>query len=58
MTAKTVSEVHRNNCEGSVLVSDLRPFTEYFIAITIVMINGENINFDTNINTLSGPILK
>jgi len=58
MTVKTVSEVHQNNCEGSILVSDLRPYTLYLIAIAIVTSNGETIHFDTNIKTLSGPILK
>lgn len=58
MTVKTVNEVHQNDCEGSVLVSDLRPYTVYLIAIAIVTSNGVTINFDININTLNGPILK
>jgi len=58
MTLKTVSEVHQNDCEGSIFVPDLRPFTEYYIATAIVTNNGETIHFNTNINTLSGPILK
>lgn len=58
MTVKTVNEVHQNDCEGSVLVSDLRPYTVYLIAIAIVTNNGVTIDFDININTLNGPILK
>jgi len=58
MIVKTVNEIHRNDCEGSILVSDLRPDTLYLIAIAIVTSNGENIHFDININTLGGPILK
>jgi len=58
MTVKTVSEVHQNDCEGSVLVSNLKPYTVYLIAIAIVTSNGVTIHFDININTLSGPILK
>jgi len=58
MAMKTVSEVHQNDCEGSVLVSDLRPYTAYLIAIAIITSNGVTIHFDININTLNGPILK
>jgi len=58
MTKKTVSEVHENDCEGSVIVSNLRPYTAYLIAIAIVTSNGETIHFDINIKTLNGPVLK
>lgn len=58
MTEKTVRDVHKNDCEGSVLITNLRPYTAYLIAIAIVTSNGETIHFDTNIKTLNGPILK
>jgi len=57
MIVKTVSEVHQNDCQGSILVSDLKPFTLYLIAVAIVTSNGETIYFNTNVNTLGGPIL-
>lgn len=58
MMVKTVSEVHQNNCKGSIMVSNLRPYTLYLIVIAIVTSNGETTYFNTNIKTLGGPILK
>jgi len=56
MKVKLVDELHQDDCVGSILVSDLKPYTSYLVAISIIMSNDQTINFDIPIKTL-GPIL-
>lgn len=56
MEVKSVDELHQDDCVGSILVSDLKPYTSYLVAISIITSNDQTINFDIPIKTL-GPIL-
>ncbi|XP_060848047.1 cytokine receptor-like [Rhopalosiphum padi] len=58
MVMKTVNEFHPDDCKGSILVSNLKPYTEYLVVIAIVTDNDQTLNFDITIKTLRGSILK
>jgi len=58
MVIKTVNEFHPDDCKGSILVSNLNPYTEYLVVIAIVTDNDQTLNFDITIKTLRGSILK
>lgn len=56
METKSVDKLHQDDCVGSILISDLKPYTSYLVAISIITSNDQTINFDIPIKTL-GPML-